>query len=118
VSVAPAEAELRTDVTCELPRRRNHARFDFHFLRLAVQLRQQAVNDRNHFRNIVDDHRIGAFIRNHVTALREELLHGEHHILGVGIAEEAGDGNFFHRQSFRFHLCAPSIRFSSSAYPL
>src|SRR4029077_2517740 len=35
---APAEAQLRTDVAGKLPGGRHHAGFDFHFLRLAVQL--------------------------------------------------------------------------------
>ena len=111
MAIAPAEAKLRTDVAGELPGRRHHARFDFHFLRLAVKLRQQAVDYRNHFRNVVDDHGVGAFIRNHIAAHREELLYGEHHILGVGIAQETRDRNLLHGQRFRFHLGAPSIGF-------
>ena len=48
VAIAPAEAELRADVARELPRRRHHPRLDLHFLRLAVKLRQQAVNYGNY----------------------------------------------------------------------
>ena len=111
VAIAPAEAELRSDVARERPRRRHHPRLDLHFLRLAVQLGQQAVNDGNHFRNIVDDNGVGALIRNHVATRREELLHRQHHVFGVGIAQEARDRNFLHRQRFRFHLSAPPIGF-------
>ena len=111
VAIAPAEAELRADVARELPRRRHHPRLDLHFLRLAVKLRQQAVDDGNHFRNVVDDHGVGALIRNHIATRREELLYGEHHVLGVGVAQETRDRNFLHGQRFRFHLGAPSIRF-------
>src|SRR5580698_10217367 len=98
VSVAPTKAQLRTDVAGKLPRRRYYASLDFHFLRLAIQLRQQAIDRRNHFRNVVDDHGVGTFIRNHFTALREKLLYREHDIFGVGIAQVAGNRNFFHRQ--------------------
>jgi hypothetical protein len=110
VSIAPSETKLRADVTSELPRRRYHASFDFHFLRFAVELGQQPVDGWNHFWNIVDDDRVGAFIRNHVTALREEFLNRDHHILGMSVAEETRDGNFLHRQRFRFYLGAASVR--------
>ena len=75
VAVAPAETELRADVAGKLPGCGHYSGFDFNFLRLAVQLRQQAVDGRNHFRNVVDDDGVGAIIRHHVAALREEFLY-------------------------------------------
>ncbi len=44
VAVAPAEAELSTDVASEAAGCSHDAGFDFDFLRLAIQLRQQAVD--------------------------------------------------------------------------
>ena len=44
VSVAQAEAKLGTDVAGEAAGCGDHAGFNFHFLSLAVQLREQAVN--------------------------------------------------------------------------
>src|SRR5258708_13098992 len=111
VAVAPAKAKLRADVTGELSRRRHHARLNLDFLRLAVELGQHAVNHRDHFRNIVNDHGVGAFIRDHVPTHREEFLHGDDHVFGVSVAQETRDRYFLHGQRFGFHLGAPSIRF-------
>ncbi len=72
--VAPAKAKLRSDIAREAARCRNHARFNFHFLRLAVHLLNDAVNLRQNGRNVGYDQRIGALIGHHVAALAEEFL--------------------------------------------
>ena len=111
MAVTPAEAKLRADVARETPRCRHHARFDFHFLRFAVQLREQAIDDRNHLRNVVHDDGVGAFVCDYISAHREEFLQGEDYVLRVSVAKKTRDGNFLHSQRFGFHLGAPSIRF-------
>src|SRR6202011_5212699 len=46
VSVAPAKTELGADIAGKLARSSHHPSFNFDFLRLAVELRQQAVDGR------------------------------------------------------------------------
>ncbi len=111
MAVAPAKTKLRADVAGELPGRSHYARFDFDFLRLAVQLRQQAVDGRNHLRNVVDDDGVGAIVSHHIAALREELLYRDDNVFRLGIAQEAGDRDLLDGQCFRFDLRPASIGF-------
>src|SRR5436305_4893952 len=74
VAVAPAKPELRADIAGKLPRRGYHASFNFDFLRLAVKLRQQAIDRRNRFRNVIDDDGVGAIVSHHIAAHRDEFL--------------------------------------------
>src|SRR5579864_2496049 len=104
MAVAPAKAELCADVARERTSRGHYASFDFHFLRLAIELRQQAVDNRDHFWNVVDDDGVGSVIRYNVAALREELFHRGYGILRLGVAEETGYRNLFHCQRFGFDL--------------
>src|SRR5205807_8326126 len=86
VSVAYAEPELGADIAREAAGGSDYASFDFNFLRLAVQLSQQAVNRRHHRRNVGDDQRVGAIVGDHIAALREEFFQSWNHVLGVGVA--------------------------------
>ena len=90
--VAPSKAELSTDVASEAAGCSHYASFDFDFLRLAVQLRQETVDRRN--RRSECPEMIRAFVRSsEITSPRcaEELLDGRNHVLGVRVAQEAGD---------------------------
>ena len=107
MSVAPAKAKLGTDVAREAAGCGHDAGFNFHFLGLAIELRQQAVDRRHHLRNVLDDQSIGAVVGDNVAALGEEVLYRGDDVLGVGIAQEAGDRDFVHRQRFGFNLGAP-----------
>ena len=61
---------------------------------------------RHHRGNVLDDQSIGAIVGDHIAALGEEILHRGDDILGVSVAQEAGDGDFVHGQRFGFHLGA------------
>ena len=106
-AVAPTETKLGADIAGEAAGCGHDAGFNFHFLGLAVKLRQQAVDGRHHRRNVLDDQSIGPVVRDNVAALGEEILHRGDDILGVRVAQETGDRDFVHRQSLGFHLGAP-----------
>src|SRR5207249_10820906 len=60
--------EFRSDVLGKAARRRNHAGFDFHLLRFAVELRPQVVDYRYNRRDVTDDQGIRTIIGKDVTA--------------------------------------------------
>ncbi len=66
---------------------------------------------RDHRRNIVHNDGVGAFIGDHIATLRDELLASRDQIFGVGVAQEAGEGDFVHRQGFSFMLGAAGVGF-------
>ena len=109
--VAPPKAKLRTDITSEAAGCSHHPGFNFHFLSLAVQLCEQAIDSRNHVGNIGDDQRVGALIRHHISALSQELLHRGNDVLGVRITQETRNRDFLYGQRLGFLLGATRIRF-------
>ena len=52
-TVAPTKAELSTDVAGKAAGSGHYTSFDFDFLRLAIKLRQQPIDRRNHRRNVL-----------------------------------------------------------------
>src|SRR5438132_14386963 len=73
-TVAPAKAELHADVASEAARGCHHAGFNLDFLRLAIQLLDDAVNLRQNRRYVGDDQRVGAFVGDHISTLTQEFL--------------------------------------------
>ena len=111
MTVAPAKSELSANVTRKLPCRRHDPCLDLHFLRLAVELRQQAIDCRNGLWNVVDDDSVGAVIRDHIATLRNEFFNRDDYVLGLGIAQETCHRDFVHSQCLGFDLCPAAIRF-------
>ena len=111
VAVTHTEAKLRTNVPRKVAGSSYYASFDFNFLRLAIQLGQQAVDVRDDGRNVLHDQGIGAIVRDDIATLAQQLLGGGNHVFGARIAEESRDRNFFHGQGFRFLLSAAGFRF-------
>ena len=66
VLAAPAERQLDADFAREGAVGGHDARFDFHLLRFAVELPDQIIHDRKRARNVANDQRIGAVVRDNV----------------------------------------------------
>jgi len=106
-AVAPAKTKLGTDVSSEAASSGYHAGFNFHFLSLTVELSQQPVDGWHHRGNVLDDKSIGPVVRDYVSALSKETLDCGYNVLGMCVAQEAGNRDFVHGQSLGFHLGAP-----------
>src|SRR5260370_3105982 len=83
------ETQLSADVLREGTRRGNHARFDFHLLRLAVQIADQVIDVRNDRGNVANDQLVRAVIEQNIAARAEELLQRPRRRSSPGIAEDA-----------------------------
>ena len=102
---------MHADVASETASGRHHAGFNFDFLRFAVHLLDDAVNLRQNRGNVGDDQRVGALVGHHIATLTEEFLDRQQHVLGMGIAEEACDADFVHRERLGIDLGAPVLGF-------
>src|SRR2546429_4934421 len=69
----PYTTLFRSDVLGKAARRRNHAGFDFHLLRFAVELRPQVVDYRYNRRDVTDDQGIRTRSEEHTSELQSRL---------------------------------------------
>src|SRR2546430_4149986 len=111
VAAGGRERELRADVPREGTRCRNHSRLDFHLLRLAVQVANQVINDRNDRWNITDDQLVRTVIVQYVAARAKELLERRRQRRRLSVAQYPGHSHRTDRFRLRFFQVALRLRF-------
>src|SRR6185437_11102834 len=112
-----AEADLRTEIAGKTAGRGNYSGFDLYLLRFTIQFLDQAIDSRNHTRNILNDHRVRAIVGDDISPLGKKGLQGWNDIFRGTIAQVPRHRNTIYgkRLSFlgganRFSFLAQSFR--------
>src|SRR6202012_1369468 len=105
------EAEFGTDVLGEGAGFSAGASFDFHLLRLAVELAKQVIDIRDDRRNVTDDELVRAAVEQDVAASGQKFLQRGRQRFRFRVVERARDGGHFLRIVFRLADVAGSLSF-------
>src|SRR5690348_4219333 len=105
------EGKLRTKLTSKSAIGSHDASLDLYLLGLGIEFTDEVVDYRHNGRDIADDQRVRAIVREHVAARREEFFEGIDHVLGLCVAERASRGDQFSGLDLRLGQIPGFIRF-------
>src|SRR3990172_3986167 len=90
VAGAGRESQVGAQLARESAAGADHAGFDLHLQRLAVELLDQVVDPRDHRGDVADDQGVGAVIPDDLAPGREEALEGGLEVVRLGVAQLHG----------------------------